>query len=87
MGKAVICTRNPGQIDVLQDGVTGIYVPQGDPAALREAILHLWNNPAIAEEMGRQGRKYIEQNNTWDAFVANIKSIVEEVYQNRRRAN
>ncbi len=80
MGKAVICSRIRGQVDVIQEGKTGIFVPQGDPKALREAILHLWNNPELAERMGREGRAYIEKNNTWDQFVQNIKQIVEEVH-------
>src|SRR4029079_2076138 len=35
MGKAVICTRTPGQTDTIVDGETGIYVEPGDPGALR----------------------------------------------------
>ena len=41
MGKAVIVTRTKGQVDVIHDGVEGLYVPPADPAALREAIVHL----------------------------------------------
>ena len=82
MGKAVICSRTMGQVDVLQDGVTGMYVPQGDPAALREAILKLWNNPALAAEMGRRGREYIEQYHSIEQFVDSVRTIVEEVSGN-----
>ena len=31
MGKAVVCSKTRGQTDALVDGVTGIYVPPGDP--------------------------------------------------------
>ncbi len=47
MGKAVICSRTEGQIGVIQEGKTGLFVPQGDPRALRAAIEYLWNNPVI----------------------------------------
>src|SRR5579883_2962958 len=30
MGKPVICTRTRGQVDVIEEGVTGIFVPPGD---------------------------------------------------------
>ncbi|HKJ66919.1 MAG TPA: glycosyltransferase family 4 protein, partial [bacterium] len=46
MGKVVICSRVRGQVDVIENRKTGIYVPQGDPDALRQAILELWYNPA-----------------------------------------
>ncbi len=52
MGKAVICSRTRGQVDVIQEGVTGIYVPVGDAAALRAAILSLWAEPQRAQQMG-----------------------------------
>ncbi len=43
MGKAVICSRIQGQMEFLDDGVNGIFVPPEDPQALREAILYLWS--------------------------------------------
>ncbi len=78
MGKAIICSRTDGKPDVLVEGRNAILVPQGDPVALREAIKYLWDNPEIAEEMGREGRRLIEKKNTWDQFVSDVKAIVEE---------
>src|SRR4029077_10673069 len=42
MGKAVICSRVRGQVDVIEEGKTGIFVQQGDPQALAQAIQYLW---------------------------------------------
>src|ERR1019366_5413789 len=53
MGKPVICSRTRGQVDVINDGVTGLFVPVGDVKALRAAMLELWNDPDRASEMGR----------------------------------
>jgi len=78
MGKAVICSKTNGQRDVIRDGVTGIFVPQGDPIALRQAIQYLWDNPEIASKMGREGRLQIEERNTWDQFVDTIHNIAQE---------
>jgi glycosyltransferase involved in cell wall biosynthesis len=76
MGKPVICSRTQGQVDVIEDGVTGIFVPQGDPIALREAIVELWNDPERANEMGRAARRYIEQHHNVEQFVTAIKEEV-----------
>lgn len=78
MGKAVICSLTKGQREVIVDGKTGIYVPQGDPKALREAIEYLWSHPEVADRMGREGRKVIEQKFTVENFVARVRDIVEE---------
>ena len=79
MGKAVICSRIAGQVDVLQDGVTGIFVPRGDPAALRRAILDLWNDPARAAELGRNAREFLLKHHTIEQFVESVRRVAEEV--------
>jgi len=84
MGKAVICTRTKGQVDVLQDRRTGIFVPPRDPNALREAIEYLWEHPDEAERMGMAGRKYIEEHHTLDEFVQRVKAIVEQVIDEQK---
>jgi glycosyltransferase involved in cell wall biosynthesis len=85
MGKAVICTRTKGQVDVVQDGTTGILVPPGDSKAMREAIQHLWEHPDEAEKMGRAGREYVEENHTLDEFVGRVRELVEAAIDERRK--
>src|SRR5271168_2168199 len=77
MGKPVICSRTRGQVDVVQEGVTGLFVPVGDPVALREAIVSLWNDPERARAMGRAARKYAEQHHALDKFCADAKSAID----------
>jgi glycosyltransferase involved in cell wall biosynthesis len=60
MGKAVICSRTPGQSDIIADGVTGLYVVPEDADALREAINCLLAQPELAEKIGRAARQQIE---------------------------
>ena len=84
MGKAVICSRTKGQLDIIQDGRTGLFVPPSDPKALRDAIQYLWEHPDEAERMGKEGRKYVEENHTLDQFVCSLKRIVEQVIAEHR---
>jgi glycosyltransferase involved in cell wall biosynthesis len=83
MGKAVICSRTHGQVDVIQDGVTGVYVPAGNPAALREAMLSLWNEPQKAHAMGARARAYVEQHHTLDQFALNVRAAAEASLEGR----
>ena len=84
MGKAVICSRTRGQVDVIEEGKTGLFVPQGDPAALREAIQYLWNHPEEADAMGRAGRRRIEERHTFEQFVESVRGVAEQVLTERR---
>jgi glycosyltransferase involved in cell wall biosynthesis len=77
MGKPVICSRTRGQVDVIQEGVTGLYVPVGDAAALRAAIQSLWHEPLRAQEMGRNARDYVERYHTLEGFASATRSAVE----------
>jgi len=77
MRKAVVVSRTRGQRDVLQDGVQGLYVPPGDPPALRAAIERLLADPPETERMGRAGRELVEQRHTLDGYVDRFVEIVE----------
>lgn len=83
MGKAVILSRIAGQCDVVVDGANGLYVPPGDPVALREAILRLWNDPAEAKRLGANARRTIEENMTLDHWASRIAEEVRAVAQAR----
>jgi glycosyltransferase involved in cell wall biosynthesis len=83
MGKAVICSRTRGQVDVIQDGVTGIFVPVGDAVALRAAIRDLWNDPARAREMGRAARAYVEKHHTLEKFCREVKGAIDGSLEGR----
>lgn len=77
MGRAVVCSRTNGQVDVIQDGLTGLYVPVGDPHALREAITSLWNDPDRARAMGERARAYVEKHHTLEQFAHCVRSSVD----------
>lgn len=76
MGKAVILSRTRGQVDIVRDGEHGIYVPPGDPTALRAAIEHLESHPEEAERMGRAGREEVERQYALDGYVAGVADII-----------
>jgi glycosyltransferase involved in cell wall biosynthesis len=86
MGKPVICSRTRGQVDVIQEGVTGLFVPVGDAKAMRQAIVDLWNDPARAERMGRAARAYVEHHHTLEQFSHGVKSAVDASLEGRAAA-
>lgn len=80
MQKAVVCSRTPGQTDVIVHGETGLYVPPGDPQALREAILYLLDHPEEAERMGRNGRHRVEQLMSLDCYTERLSQLIHPVH-------
>lgn len=72
MGKAVIATRTAGQTDVIIDGLTGLVVPPGDVDAWRHAIMRLRQDPGLRERLGRNARRWVEENATLDRWTERI---------------
>lgn len=61
-GKPMIsCEIGTGTTYINADGKTGIVIPPGNPAALREAMKHLLEHPEKAAEMGKQAEaRYLQ---------------------------
>lgn len=55
-GLPVVAGDVPAIRDVIRHGHNGWLVPSADPAALASAILQLLGDPALAEQLARQGR-------------------------------
>lgn len=83
MERAVICSRTPGQSDVVVEGETGHYVAPYDIAALRAAIEGLLGNPDQAARMGKAGRTRVEQGMNLDQYAARLAQIVQQTIGER----
>lgn len=76
MGKAVIVTRGRGQRDIVRHKENGLYVPPGNPGALRAAIQYLIAHPDEAERMGRAGRAQVEAHHRLDRYVGMMAGAI-----------
>ena len=76
MGKAVIATRTLGQTDVIEDGENGLVVAPGDVAGLRQAIERLRGDAALRERLGRNARRWVEENATLDRWASRLSEAV-----------
>ncbi len=56
-GRPVVASRVGGLLEIVQDGVTGLLVPPGDPAATAAAIARFLADPEFARRVGEAGRR------------------------------
>jgi colanic acid/amylovoran biosynthesis glycosyltransferase len=59
--RPAITTAISGIPELIEDGVTGLLVPQADAAALGAALLRVHRDPAAALAMARRGRAHVER--------------------------
>jgi len=61
-GKPIICVSNGESAEYVLSTKSGLVVKPGDYPSLVKSILYLRDNPNIAKEFGKSGRKYIVNN-------------------------
>jgi len=74
-GRPVVASSIPGYAAVVRDGVDGILVPPGDPAALATALDGVLGDPDAGRRMGESGRERARRYD-WPLIAAEV----EEVY-------
>ena len=76
-GLPVITTRHAGIPYIIEDGKTGLLVPENDVAALSQAIVRLAESAALRAQLGRAGQAYTLQ----ELDVAKKEKDLERIYQ------
>lgn len=70
-----ICSPNGAQSEYLEDGVSAIFVPPADAAALAEAMRRLASDPQLRAEIGQAARRQYLKNLSWEAFIPKLTDI------------
>ena len=61
------------------DEATGLVFPEGDAAALAQAILQLRADPEAARALGRVGRRSVEARYTWRRVAEAMRDVYQDV--------
>lgn len=78
-GLVTISTPVGGVPQVIKDGVNGYLMPIDDSEYLAERINALLDDSDLAERIGREGRKMIQESFSMDAFSRKLIDIYKEV--------
>jgi glycosyltransferase involved in cell wall biosynthesis len=76
-GKCIVSSA--GSAKLLNDGETGLIVPNGDVQAFAAAIVRLANEPGLRERLGNAAREYVERNYSWDQAAERLERIYQRV--------
>ncbi len=76
MGRAVVCTRTAGQTDTIDDGVTGVYVPPADAAALRASIERILADDELRTRLAAAGQAWVRDHAAVDAYATRLVPLV-----------
>jgi glycosyltransferase involved in cell wall biosynthesis len=79
MGKPVVCTRTTGQTDTIVDGETGVYVPPGDPLAMRAAIERVLADVGLRRRLGAAARRWAVEHADVEVYARRLASEVSKL--------
>ena len=77
MQKPVLATNVGGIPEIMRDGTTGILVDRQNPELIAAGIYELLHDEKKSKEMGRNGRRFVEENFNWGRIAADFVKSVE----------
>lgn len=82
-GVPVVAARSGGLPEVVEEGETGLLFEPGDAAALAERMTRLWNDPALAYELGRNGRAKALREYEKGVYCTRLEQVYESILSAR----
>jgi glycosyltransferase involved in cell wall biosynthesis len=77
VGKPIICCSNGIPETYVRDTKSGIVVEPGDYKSLADSIIYLRENRDVANELGENGRKYVETEASIESVGLKMKEILK----------
>jgi glycosyltransferase involved in cell wall biosynthesis len=78
--KAIVATDVGGIPAIIEDGVEGLLVPPGDPAALAAAIARLLDDPAERARLGAAARRRQQEQFRLEDMLDVLQDLYETLY-------
>jgi glycosyltransferase involved in cell wall biosynthesis len=84
-GLPIVASDVVGVPTVIDSGIEGVLVPEGDAAALGAAVGDLLGNPARAAALGRSARVRVERELTWPQIARRYLAVYREAIERAAR--
>jgi glycosyltransferase involved in cell wall biosynthesis len=78
-GLPCVATRVGGNPEAVADNQSGFLVESEDPDTLADRIKTLLANPALARQMGDEGRRIVEEKFTVPAMISRLVRVYDQV--------
>jgi glycosyltransferase involved in cell wall biosynthesis len=78
--KPVIATAVGGLKEVVEENVTGIFVPPADVEKTADAILTLLRDPEKAKQMGKAGRERVLEKYDWNKNLDTVENLYTKLF-------
>jgi len=77
-GKPAVVTSQSGLIEAIEEGITGLAVPENDPAATAHALVALLTDAPRRTAMGAAAERRARRDQTWDICARRYDVLLRE---------
>jgi len=77
-GVPVVATAVGGVVDIIEDGVTGLLVPPGDPQAMAEATIKIFEDKQLASRLAHLAYERVKGRYTVELMVERTLQVYRE---------
>ncbi len=84
-GLPVVAVRDHGSVEQIEDGISGLFVPHEDPAAVAVALARLLADPALRTRLGRGLRDKVEREYSAAIVTRRWEALFDEVIEEARQ--
>jgi lipopolysaccharide heptosyltransferase II len=81
-GVPVVATAVGGVVDIIDNAKTGLLVPPADPAVMADAIIKIFKDKDLAQEMAENGYKKVKEKYNLELMVKNTLDVYEDARKN-----
>ena len=78
-GLPVVATNIGSNADIISSGFNGFLVPPKCPEAMASVILDLLDNYSLRKKVGKEARRTIEENYTWDRITDKVLNCYKSI--------
>lgn len=76
-GLPIVATHSGGIPEAVLDGKTGLLVQPDNVSELKKALASLIDSPQKREELGQNGRRWVEESMNWDQTAAKLAKALQ----------
>lgn len=81
----VVATRDHGTVEMIRDGVTGLFVPYCSPEAVAAAFVRLIGDPSLRRGLGESLRRTVEPEYSAAVVARRWETLFDEVSEEHER--
>jgi glycosyltransferase involved in cell wall biosynthesis len=79
MGRPLVATSGVGSVDYIVDGENAVLVDAKDTTGLAQAIMRLWNDPALRNRLSRNALAYAADHLSDEVAAFKLQEILDEL--------